>query len=97
MLSAKFATICAATNCNLRIVNCFFDNLYLLAINPCLIPDDCCMTAYAPSHVPSKLMSPNTWISIISKTSSPSLVVLGMFSFVGNFFFTSPIFHDPIW
>ena len=60
MLFAKFATICAATNSSLGIVNCFFDNLDLLIINPCLVPDDCLMTAYATAHVPSKLASLNT-------------------------------------
>ena len=69
MLFAKCADIYVATNSSLDIVNCFFDNLDLLAINPCLVPDGCRMTAYATAHVPSKLASPNTWISIISKTS----------------------------
>ena len=69
MLFAKFATICAASNPSTDIVNCFFDNFDLLAINPYLVIDGCRMTAYATAHVPSKLTSPNTWISIISKTS----------------------------
>ena len=63
MLFAKFTTICAATNSILGIINYFFDNLDLLATN------SCCMTAYATAHIPSKLASPDTWISIISKTS----------------------------
>ena len=69
MLFVKFATICAAANSSLGIINCFFENLDLLAINPCLVSDVCRMTAYATAHVPSKLASPNTWISTISKTS----------------------------
>ena len=69
MLFAKFTTICAATNSILGIINYFFDNLDLLATNSCLVPDGCCMTAYATAHVPSKFASPDTWISIISKTS----------------------------
>ena len=56
MLSAKFATIFSAINSNLDIVHCF-DNLNLLAINPCLVPDGCHMTSYSTAHVPS------TWIS----------------------------------
>ena len=60
MLSVKYATIYAATNSSLGIVNCFFDNLDLLKINPCLIPDGCCMAAYATAHAPSNLASPNT-------------------------------------
>ena len=39
MLSAKIATIRATTNFSLGIVNSFFSNLNLLAINPRLIPD----------------------------------------------------------
>ena len=45
MLFAKFAIISAATNSSLGIVNCFFDNVYLPAIVPYLVPDDCRMTA----------------------------------------------------
>ena len=86
MLLAKFATICAATNSSLGIVNYFFDNLDLLAINPCLVPDGCRMPAYATAHVPSKLASPNTWIPIISKTSLLILIVLDIFIFLGSFF-----------
>ena len=63
MLFVKFATICAA-NCSFVIVNCFFDNLDMLAINIYLVPHGCCMTAYAAAYVSSKLASPNTWISI---------------------------------
>ena len=51
MLSAKFATICAASDSSLFIVNCFFDNLDLLAINTCLIPDGCHMAAHATAYV----------------------------------------------
>ena len=51
------------------IVNCFFDNLHLLAINTCFVPDGCRMTAYATAHVPVKLAPRNIRISIISKTS----------------------------
>ena len=69
MLSSKLATICAVTNFGLAIVNCFFHNLDFLAINSCLVPDACCMTAYATAHLPSKLAPPNTWVSIISKAS----------------------------
>ena len=69
MLFAKFSTICAATNYSLGIANCFFDNLDLLATNPCLVPDGCHMNAYTTAHVASNLASPNTWISIICKTS----------------------------
>ena len=69
MLFAKFATICTVTNYSLEIVNRFFDNLDLLQINLCLVPDSCRLTPYATAHVSSKLSSPNTWISIISKTS----------------------------
>ena len=54
MFSARFATIWAAANSSLGIVICFFDSLDLLAINLCLIPDSCCITAYATAHVPSK-------------------------------------------
>ena len=86
MLLAKFATICAATNSSLGIVNYFFDNLDLLAINPCLVPDGCRMPAYATAHVPSKLASPNTWIPIIFKTSLLRLIVLDIFTFLGSFF-----------
>ena len=60
MLLAKFSAICTATNSSLGIVDCFFDNLDLLEINPLLLPDGCFMTAYATAHVPSKLASPNT-------------------------------------
>ena len=69
MLFAKFATICAGTNSSLVIVNCFFGNLDLLTINPCLVPDDCLITAYGTAHIPSKLAFLNTWIPSISKTS----------------------------
>ena len=69
MLYAKFATICATTDSSLGISNCFFGYLDLVAIDPCLVPDDCRITIYATAHVPSKLSSPDTWISIISETS----------------------------
>ena len=68
MLFAKSATICAATNFSFGIVNCFFENLNLLAVNTCLVPDGCRMTAYATTHVPVKLASRNIRISNISKT-----------------------------
>ena len=42
---ARFTTIWATNNSSLVIVIFFFDNLGLLAINHCLIPDGCCMTA----------------------------------------------------
>ena len=90
MLFGKFATICADINYSLGIVNCFFDNLDLLAINPCLVPDGCCMTAHATVHVPNKLASPNTCMSIISKTFSIMLIAYDIFTFVGG------SFHDPI-
>ena len=60
MLCAKFAAISATTNSSLGIINCFFNNLDLLAINPCLIPNGCSMTAYPSAHVPSKPASPST-------------------------------------
>ena len=69
MLFAKFATICAATNSSLGIVNCFFDNFDLLGINPFLFPHGCLMTAYNTGLVQSKLASLSTCISIISKAS----------------------------
>ena len=69
MLFAKFAIVCAATSSSLGIVDFFFGNLDLLAINPSLNPDGCRMTAYATVHAPIKLASPNIWITIISKTS----------------------------
>ena len=53
----KFATICTATNSSLRSFNCFFDNLDLLSVNPCLIQNGCCMTAYATADVPNNLAS----------------------------------------
>ena len=43
------------------------------------------MTAYATAHVPSKLASPNTWISIRFKDSLLRLMLLGTFTFVGGF------------
>ena len=89
MLFAKFVTICAAANPSLDIVNCFFDNPDLLASNPCLNPDDCYMAAYAIAHAPSKLRSPNTWISIISKTFWPKLIISGSFFFHFYHFFTT--------
>ena len=69
MLFAKFTTICAATNSSVGIVNCFFDNLDLLAVSPCLVTDAYRMTACATAHVPSKFPSSNTWTSIVCKTS----------------------------
>ena len=86
MSSAKFSTVCAATNSSLGIVNWYFDNLYLLSNNPCLIPAGCCMTAYAAAYVLRKLASRNTWIPIISKMFWPRLIDLGIFTFVGTFF-----------
>ena len=82
MLFAKFATICTATNYSLEIINRFFDNLDLLQINLCLVPDGCRLTPHATAHV----SSPNTWISIISKTSWIRLIFLGMFTIGGSFF-----------
>ena len=48
------------TNTGLGFFEYFFDNLDLLVINPCLIPDGFGITTYATAHVPSKLASPNT-------------------------------------
>lgn len=59
MLFAKFTTICAATNCSLGIVNCFYEKIKLLTIDPFLIADGCCMTVYATANVPSKVASQN--------------------------------------
>ena len=41
MFSAKFPTIYVVTNSSLGIVSCFFDNVGLLGIDTCFIPDGC--------------------------------------------------------
>ena len=72
----------AATNSGLGISIFIFQNLDLLEINLCLIPDGWHMTTFAYVQVPSKLASPNTYISIKSKKSIHSLI----FIFTSNFF-----------
>lgn len=57
-----------------------------------LIPDGCHMTAYANAYVLSKLSSLDTWISLISKTSCPKFIVVGIFTFLVVSSPTSPIF-----